>query len=186
MTTVNPGKAQQVWVDPNESFNDYSQRVFLKRFPIKFRDETIEEPIETEEGTVTKTRIKPGEPIVLKLDSVYSAVFLRMKRVLTPQEFQTVFGAIMMTIKQFEAQGLLPEDLVEDVMTPFDLSPPIIPERFLEELEENEEIQAEIVGNVGYELKKYKKPVVIEEPEVEPVPEIEPEPETEPEPDDNE
>jgi hypothetical protein len=156
MTTVNPGKAQQVIAGLPETFEQYRNRVRVENYPIKYRDEMDEE---------TGALIKQGDPIVLNKESEYSCILLELERKLTTEEFGVVFTAIMGTIHQFEAGGQLPTGLVKDVGTPIDLFPPPVPERFYEELDENEELQIQVAGFVGYDVVKRMKPV---EPEPEP------------------
>ena len=167
MTRVHSGKAQQVRINPLENWKEYRNRVLQTRYPIRYRDEYDEET-----GELTKA----GEPIKLNPDSEYCFLLLELQRKLTEQEFGAIYTAIMGTIAQFEDAGHLPVGLVKEVSTPFDLTPPPIPERFKEELGEEEEHNTYVIGEIGYRLEKEKKPVSIppveeEEHEFDPDPE---------------
>jgi len=150
MTNVNAGKAQQVAIDNKLTWDEYRERVFRKRFEIKYRDE-----YDAETGAL----IKRGEPILLDPESEYSFLLLKMQRRLTEQEFGAVYMAIMGTIASFEEAGHLPKGLIQEVGTPFDLIPPDIPEEYEEELGEGEILNTYVVGDIGYRLERERKPL---------------------------
>ena len=149
MTEVIQHPARQVSVNTEETFSQYARRIRDTRSEIR--------------------TFKNGAPIVLRSELQYTFLMLGMERLLTPEEFELVFMAIMTKIKEMEAAGILPPDVVKTVETPFDLTPPEIPERFLSELAPGVLLESRFVGSMGFEIVTVypPDPEEVEEPTVE-------------------
>ena len=158
MTTVNENQAQQVTMRTEMTFAEYKDFIFQQRYPIRYRE------VKDEFDNV----IKPGEPIEVKPDSFNSVLFLRLKRAGTPQEFEMLMLAVMTIIEQWETQNLLPKEWVEDIATPFDLTPKAVPDKFADEIGEDMEVKIFLDGELRYRLERVAIPQPIEEEEEEP------------------
>ena len=133
MTEIIQHPAQQIVVNFDETFDEASDRICI----------ATKQPIQHANGKpVTMT---PGtHNCFLKLELE--------ERKATPEEFDALCGAIMMTIKQFEAQKLLPENWVKRVATPFDVTVPPIPERLLQAVRAGYKAEVHLSGDVYVHL----------------------------------
>jgi hypothetical protein len=142
MTEIIEHEAQQITVNTEETFEEFKNRLFRKRYPIQY---------------------KTGAPIEVQPGTFNSFLKFTLTRAGTPQEFMNLFGAVMAMIKQMENAGQLPENWVVDVATPFDVTPPPIPDRFADEIPEGMEIKTYLDGELCYRLEMVPIPVVEEE-----------------------
>ena len=138
--------AQQLEARIEENFDEFASRIF----------ERSNRPI----------RHKDGTSIELRPDLRYSFLLLGLQdRVATEEEFTNLTAAIMLTIKQFEAQGLLPVDWVQQIRTPLDIIVPEVPQRFIDELEEGVTVRRMLVGNTTFAIEKHFPAPIIDEEE---------------------
>jgi len=153
MTTFIDHQAQEITVQTEESFGDFASRIHrTSRRQLRYRD---------------------GAMIELKPDLDYVNLKLGLRRdpqtgkgFATPELFESLSMAIMGTVKQFESQEMLPEDWVQSVATTFDVVPPQIPQKFLDELEEGEELVFCLVGELGLVIEKRSpQPAPVEQEE---------------------
>jgi len=142
MTAINEGLAQQVVMQTEETFQQFKERIFQVRYPLKFRDEVDEH----------NNVIKQGGPIEVEPDSFYSFLRLQLARPATPTEFVTLFGLIMGAVAQAETAGIIPANWVKEVATPFDLITGSIPEHITEALPENTEVKTYVDGEIRYRV----------------------------------
>ena len=144
MTEIIQHPAQQVTVNTEETFDQYKKRIKETRTEIR--------------------AFKDGMPIAVDSAMQYSFLMLGMERLLTPEEFAAVYMAVMSAIDQMEKAGVLPEELVKTVSTPFDATPPVIPDRFREEAGDGVELVVHFVCNTGFEIvKEYPPDEAVEE-----------------------
>ena len=136
--------AQSNSVNADETFDEYVKRIRRARKEIRFGD---------------------GTPIVLEPGKVYSTLMLKMPRLLLTEEFAGLVPYVMGAIKQAEADGVIPADSVESIATAFDITPPVIPQRFFDE-DPAAEIAVHFAGLTGFEIVK-NYPVEIEPDEEE-------------------
>ena len=126
-------KAKKLTVNFEENFESLRNRI---------RTET-QKPLEYENGA----------PIEITPNTQCSFLFLELERLATEEEFELICGAVLQTV-----EGILP-GLVKKVGTPFDASVPSIPQKFLDELEEDQEMKVFLRGETHFEIEKHYKPV---------------------------
>jgi hypothetical protein len=111
---INPNPAQNVAVDTNETFSEFSTRIHDKRvLPLLFDN---------------------GEPITLNPESKYCVMAFELTDFATQEQFAVLFGTIYQAIKGAEDAGAIPKDWCKNVATLFNLTPPEVPQRYLEEV----------------------------------------------------
>ena len=150
------GGATKISVETAETFSQFQSRIFKARKPLQF-------VTKDEQGEVIG-----GAPIELNPESVYSFLMLELTRLATPQEFGALFTIIMTEIAKAEAQGIIPPGWVKSVATPFDVQPPVIPDKFSDQIEEGVTLKVLLSGDVGFNIIKEYPPLPEPEPVEEP------------------
>jgi hypothetical protein len=108
-------QAQQQVARIEENFEEFTRRI----------ERSSQKPLRYGDGR--RIILKPGiEKCFLELDLLTKA---------TPELFENLAAAMMLTVKQFEAQKLLPEDWVQGIGTPIDIATPAVPQHFIDEVE---------------------------------------------------
>ena len=113
-------------------------------------------------------RYSDGALIELAPGLAHVFMMLGMKRPLNGEEFALVYERFMAEIKRLEEKGLLPEDLVEVVATPFAVpNLPAIPEKFADEIDDGAVKKIYLTGEVSFSLVKEYPHLETVEPEEE-------------------
>jgi hypothetical protein len=143
MTTVVEHPAQSLEMRSDMTFDEFAGHVWRKNR----RD----------------LRHKNGEPVELMPGNSYAFLMVGLKELLTPEQFALVLERFMVEVKKLEAEGLLPNDSLAVVATPFDVpSLPAIPDMFADELEDGVKIAIYLTGELSFTLAK-KYPVAKDE-----------------------
>jgi hypothetical protein len=99
---INPNPAQVLTVETGESFFKVARRV--------------------QEQSARKIAHDNGKSIELDPDSEYSVCFLRMKKLLTPEQFYILKTEYFdPALKKAEKKGLIEEDQIEEIATAFSM-----------------------------------------------------------------
>jgi hypothetical protein len=150
MTVVIEHPAMDITASDYETFDECAERILkATRRRLRYKDEKNPEN-------------KEGLPI--EIDPTLYQVFLMLSftRLGTKEEFEKLFGAIMVMVKQMEDAGELPKGWVQVVATPFNTKCPKIPEHFADEIA-GAIIKAYLTGTAEITLSRELPPVV--EPE---------------------
>jgi hypothetical protein len=150
MTEIIDNPAQSITAPTDETFAQYVDRIGRARRMVQYKN---------------------GKPIELDPNLDYSFLMLGFKKdpqtgtgIATPEQFKALVAAIKRNVDEMEAAGLLPEDWVQVVATPFDVIPPQVPGKFVEEAEERGLIiKTLLVGNIGFAIARMPPEVVKEE-----------------------
>jgi hypothetical protein len=157
MTEVIPFQAQDITCSDYETFEQYANRVYkATKKPLRYKDSTVDE-----DGTLVNPY---GVPIEVNPDLHYAFLMLGLTRLGTPQEFEMLFGAIMLVVQQMEQAGHLPEGWVRSVATPFNIKCPRIPEQFADDIA-RAVTKAYLTGDAAISVTRIIPPL---EPEPEP------------------
>jgi hypothetical protein len=130
-------QAQMVVTVADETFEQYAKRIGDAKVPIQYKD---------------------GRAIELRPDLEYSFLMLGLKKLATPEQFGILASTIMAEVQKLESQGVLPEDWVQQVATPFDVVPPQLREEFLTALDADIEIVISVNGYIGLDIQKKYMP----------------------------
>ena len=137
--TVNPNPAQNVTVNTEETFETFRNHVYKQSHPLRFDDRKWIE-------------LMPG--------SKNAVIKLQLSDIATPEQITALLGMIMQSVLQATNEGIIPPDWLLDIATLFNLTPPEVPEQFVEE---GHEIKVFWTGEGHYNFAK--TPIQIEESE---------------------
>ena len=114
MIAVNPNPAQTVKVDAEETWDDFVERLYKRSSALTFEN---------------------GSNIEVNPDSKYAVLALEISDIATQEQFAGLLFLINEAITKAEAAGIVPANWCKSVATLFNLEPPQIPQRFLDEIE---------------------------------------------------
>ena len=121
---INPNPAKTITVDMTETFADFVNKVTERS------QETLE--------------FGNKAPIALEPDSKY--VFLKMKvsEIITPEQFDALLPYLMNGILEATKAEIIPEELLQDFATAFNVATPPVPEQYVDD---NHTIEMLLMGN---------------------------------------
>ena len=131
MTQIIEHPAKHISANADETLEQYKRRLREERSAIAYDNDL---------------------PIDLNPNLEYSLLVFGMQQRATPEQFAKFSAAVMGLVKAMEDAGELPEGWIASVGTAIDVTPPVIPDRFLAECDEGVKLIARLSGYTYFDI----------------------------------